>query len=124
MKSNELRIGNYVNWNGQQIELDRVSFQVHVINRNCEDIVPIPLTEDWLVKLGFEKEHFEENYWYELKLPIHSFNLLSNDIGSDAFYDKLEFVFLEDCDEIQYRYVQQLQNLYHALTGEELTYTP
>ncbi|WP_223559578.1 hypothetical protein [Chryseobacterium lathyri] len=78
---------------------------------------PIELTEEWLLKFGFEIEKsnshciaFNENYEHELQL------------------DK-EFETKENCWNITkygggYRliyYVHQLQNLYFALTGEELT---
>ncbi|MGK6342897.1 hypothetical protein ACMGDK_11695 [Chryseobacterium sp. DT-3] len=62
----------------------------------------IPLTEKWLLKFGFENE-----------IPLHWFNkvIINNYKGG----------FIEKMYGTQIQYVHQLQNLYFALTGEELT---
>ncbi len=70
----------------------------------------IPLTEEWLAKLGFEKIENPNN--------TGTFLWTINEIGfiqSDKFY----CASIDSLIEIQY--VHQLQNLYFALTGEELT---
>lgn len=75
-------------------------------------IQPIPLTEEWLLKLGFEKigsnfeiRNFSIWYSYYSKLYRLRFFLRGNDI--ELF--------------VNLQHIHQLQNLYFAITGEELT---
>lgn len=73
----------------------------------------VPLTEEWLVKLGFEKIHSTF-----FKLGKHEFCL-------DDFMLSIQGPECNDLpcdiDIAKAKYVHQLQNLYFALTGEELT---
>jgi hypothetical protein len=124
MKANELRVGNYLtNYKGEICQIkyfhsgeaysdgkkDNHGTSVYSIDRSN----PIPITEEWLLKLGFHEadrtgkyvdfsigkhlylrlpicKHLEKDYWYALR------------------------------GDVKIQYVHQLQNLYHALTGEEL----
>jgi hypothetical protein len=116
MKPNELRIGNWVNYcNGKRI-LDAELFLQ--LLKYTTPFDPIPLTEKWLLKFGFY-ETTKENYvsgLYTLNKP-------------DGFYINKETMCYCEIDyegttndRIKIQYVHQLQNLYFALTGEELTY--
>lgn len=67
---------------------------------------PIPLTEEWLIKFGFVSSMFEDNVF------IH-YN------GMKYFLETQQFHFLTI--ELNCKYVHILQNIYFALTGEELT---
>ena len=71
---------------------------------------PIPLTEEWLIKFGFEKEvdYGQEQYY------VNGFMVYG------AVEDFVLSGYVKD-GYIKTKYVHQLQNLYHALTGEELT---
>lgn len=107
METTELRIGNYFQWksiasmgrgidritHGQQI-MDYISFKEGV-----------PLTEDWLLKFGFEKE---ENGYYK----SNRHHIVVNETG---FYYRVPGTTLTRID-----FIHQLQNLYFALTGTEL----
>lgn len=103
MKAKELRIGNLVKRNNIVVVCDFMSIS------DCyqlpDEYEPIPLTEEWLVRFGWEKsgEWFYKDY-YEINL-----NGIFN--PSDAHYTIHNDI----------KYVHQLQNLYFALTGEELT---
>lgn len=72
----------------------------------CEPILlldAIPLTEEWLLNFGYTKE--DSNFW---------------NLGHIVWeYDG--GVFICDKNGITLKYVHQLQNLYFALTGRELT---
>ena len=127
MKANELRIGNYVN--------DRFDAEVTVcdithggINLNygystisIDDLQPIPLTEDWLLKFGFIKVTYTVSlsdggmpYHYEIEGQGNHWRL---------YFDGRFFAFNERKLNLHLshnRYVHQLQNLYFALVGEEL----
>lgn len=75
---------------------------------------PIPLTEEWLLKLGFEKTLNQ----YRIETNVNTRN--GNNVpfiilDIDGFeYDDLRL-------QTKIKYVNHLQNLYFALTGEELT---
>jgi hypothetical protein len=80
-------------------------------------IKPIPLTEEWLLKFGFEKN---ENSIYFLQMSSNHylyFNLDTNKGGlaTEDTDDSYEVIITDKLNEIH-----QLQNLYFALTGEEL----
>ena len=109
IKANELRIGNLT----KQGEV-KSFFEngIHVGFGKCynfNELEPIPLTEEWLLKLGFRTE---ESNCFELD-NIH--------INTRR---ELMWVFTKCKNNIEIEipeYVHQLQNLYFALTNEELT---
>ena len=115
MKTNELRIGNLVYRNTFKGD---VVFKVEEIRKNCvvckndnaplKTLNPIPLTEDILLKCGFEK--FAQ-VWYRHKTSGFEF-ALSGLIATNSYFG----CFPVDCCN----YLHQLQNLYFALTNEEL----
>lgn len=106
MEAKDLRIGNWVNddsCHDWQITLS--DFYNMYLDDDCP-FTPIPLTEEWLVKFGFEKDSFGclyFGYFYYRKSLFYSSGEFSN-IGLPNI-----------------QYVHQLQNIYFALTGEELT---
>ncbi len=64
---------------------------------------PIPLTEEWLLKLGAKKDKIDNTYYLsELEIMLPNF-----------FRYKTSMI-------RRIEHVHQLQNLYFALTGEEL----
>lgn len=73
---------------------------------------PIPLTEEWLMKFGFEIVKGAHQSWRTIKINEEkSFDIQF--IDGDIFYS-----------DTRLKHVHQLQNLFFALTGQELTYTP
>ena len=116
MKASELRIGNLI-IHSLPFGSDKIkkvtAFDLAYITENTkEEYCPIPLTEEWLLKFGFEKQHNEEDFDYWFK----------NDFSNDIIWEHSEGF----CHNLNYggdiKYVHQLQNLYFALTNEELTY--
>jgi len=80
-----------------------------------------PLTEEWLLKFGFEKSKFDYKFefrdiYFTIKIPA----FLNHDRELTlTFHPKMkEWGFTFMGNKIQY--VHQLQNLYFALTGTEL----
>ncbi len=120
MKANELRIGNWVNFipdNGDFIISDIKTFNENTINGlELEDCQPIPLTEERLVKFGCQRTrqgwYISANYF--LYNPLTEFDIPSSKYYGLMFNDKY-------VTTRAVQYVHQLQNLYFALTGEELT---
>jgi hypothetical protein len=115
MKAEELRIGNCVNYfNDGEHSLIRILDwgYAHLNDASSieyELLKPIPLTEEWLLKFGFEIGWIishKETY----------FNLNKN--GKDYFYSPDQHH--NSSEAIQN--VHQLQNLYYALTNKELNY--
>jgi len=107
MKANELRIGNIIK---QGTIKSFYEYGVHWgfgCSTKFSDIEPIELTEEWLVKFGFKDSGFAT--WSKNKITIR--NPIQN-IYKFRVSDSVGFVYIE--------YVHQLQNLYSALTGNEL----
>jgi hypothetical protein len=109
MKASELRIGNYF------IEKDEIKqFDgdfIHLL-----DMQPIPITKELLLKLGFLQKQI---IMYGEAVKINYFiknNLLYSLSDNQVELDNPN-VFLTDL-----KYVHQLQNIYFALTSEELTF--
>ena len=80
------------------------------------DLEPIPLTEEWLVKFGFEHS---SNGWYQMDMGFNQYfdflNISIEQMKTSVSYEMDELLLNE------IKHVHQLQNLYKALTGEELT---
>lgn len=119
LSSQELRIGNYVEYGGvvnKVYLLSHIYFQVEstdipIFKANKNRAArPIPLTEEWLLKLGFVKHH-KYGYFY-----IDSF-IIDLDMNGQFYMCDIDI-------HIVLKHVHQLQNLYFACTGEELTLEP
>ena len=117
MKASELRIGNII-----QYSEDSVIFKVigvHEYGLDVENDIettyieldqfePIPLTEEWLFKFGFKKDgkYNSSDRWMGIfNQPL----IMGNGYLTIPNYPLTEI-----------KYVHQLQNLYFALTGQEL----
>ena len=77
---------------------------------------PIPLTEEWLIKLGFEKSISTTGPPINEELESYILD------GYDFMKDRCGSWFLcgYNWNTTHFQYVHQIQNLYFALTGEEL----
>lgn len=77
-----------------------------------DDLEPIPLTEDWLIKFGFNNhETFWSKTWGTNGVVIITYSQV---------YKSFMYQLAQSVDK-SISTVHQLQNLYYALTGEELT---
>ena len=104
MKANELRIGNWVS-NGE-IEFQITSKDIYHLDVYVGRVIanPIPITPEWLKRFGFENRG--NNLFVKGKIELR-------------YYANRCEVVVRGIN-ITYQYVHQLQNLYFALTGEEL----
>lgn len=118
MKAKELRFGNWVEYEKGFHTITTINFNYcdshykgNEYRHRYTKIEPIPLTEDWLIKFGFTKVN-KYSYWLDdfLCETIYiNLNTRKTTIGSNEEYDINHI-----------KHVHQLQNLYFALTGEEL----
>jgi len=129
MTANELRIGNWVNCTGIDIDTEEefsmdcevvsipnkleadYMFDVDFPSEDNSSVEPIPLTDKWLVKFGFDVDNkMDEDRTLVYELNAKGFSI-EFEHGNDCFLE---------CIGVDILYVHQLQNLYFALTGEEL----
>jgi hypothetical protein len=111
LSATDLRIGNlvqytndervFVNLIGKTLEVTAADI-LSIYNDNIP-VEPILLTEQWIEKFGFSK---------------HSGGYLSNNETIELTFDFL--VWKPNIKRLKILYVHQLQNLYFAITGEEL----
>lgn len=121
IKANELRIGNITD---KGIIVGITPSEVIIIDGkhlDNEDVDPIPLTPDILEKCGFVKENFgwtinKQKFQYGDYFGLFDFNYCEGNLNL-----RLN---ASDCPLPTIKSLHQLQNLYFALTGEELIYTP
>lgn len=113
MEATELRLGNWINDDCQICQVEYIA-----AHDNWENVNPISISEEWLLKFGFEKQdekNFKKEY-YRIKIDIIIEHEDDVRVGiSDGTGD----LYLKYAD---YKYIHQLQNLHFALTGEELAF--
>lgn len=137
--SNELRLGNFVNnyspakpvkipltitytvaavyWGHVHLIMGNLynpsngfnPFEEHVAN-----LIPIKLTEEWLLRLGFQKR-YDKRKIYEIDDENFPFVI-------DCFNERFMVFCNNECQLEDIKYVHQLQNLAFVLTGKDLKY--
>lgn len=133
LQSKELRIGNYIYEPNNE---NTNPFKVwSIYNEDGNDKLngyplsyckPIPLTEEWLFKFGFKRDlQLEElegegfggdfkHYYFGNRSTAHFIRICYHERGKYTLSYR-------DASLIKPKHVHQIQNLYFALTGEELT---
>ena len=126
------------------------AYGIYLLDSNKLSVEPIPLTEEWLVRFGFKKDkalHWEDQVVWLLPKYTHKDNVdfweftlgdypetnpncgilrarnKKHDINSFNKNEEPEIITIEaHAYNIAHyiKYVNQLQNLYFALTGKEL----
>lgn len=136
MEAREIRVGSKVNLNGADVTVKTIEYNpvseeyfirvlesIHQIKASY--LSPIPITEELLLKAGFEYCVFtipDEDGIYRQKKAINKeyyrHPKLSNEITYYLPYYDLNY----HVANTEIKYLHQLQNLYFALTGSELTF--
>lgn len=120
METKELRLGNLIYWDipqklGVVHEVSRIMFnRVNTIpislGNDMIEYSPIPLTEEWLIKFGFDCAIKKGNQ-NDFRVCINKSLTYNSNHG--WWYNGMKL-------DLQPEYVHTLQNLYFTLTGEEL----
>ncbi len=131
LEAKDLRIGNLVygvagnkKIVAEVTDLDNVNLTEYPIwlaskdgdgEDEYESIEPIPLTEEWLLKLGFEYDEFsdEDNPFLDLRYNRFLFQ-------SDKSVNYNTVYLTINKTDIKIKYVHELQNIFYCLTGNEL----
>jgi hypothetical protein len=96
MKASELRIGNWVNNNGEDYQI--TSATIVSLERGESTAHPILITEEWLKRFGFEKLDDERGLY------------VNNKINLFIYFDGRRVS----------GYIHELQNFVYCLSGKEL----
>lgn len=121
MNANELRIGNWVEYRDDNLNLEFKPIEIGVadivsIDAACDNMYyePIPLTPEILEKCGFDSD-------WSYDIPKYQKN------NFIMFWDgetlSANFGHMVDLS-VYLKHLHQLQNLYYALTQTELKYEP
>jgi hypothetical protein len=116
----ELRIGNVIFINdslrtvegivGDQVWFKKEKHLSQDLIINCN---PVPLTEGWLLRMGFDKKP-----WSEYLLNLGDMEVHARKTNNGTWLELM--INYENASVSHISYVHQLQNLYYALTGTEL----
>ena len=136
INTNELRIGNWVaakaimsgGREGHPVSIMVETIGTRGINKWQDmgasgetlfsDLIGIQLNTEILQKYGFEK--FDNTPFYKIQLPLNIAELSINPNNGVVWLKKID----GRINPIGGKFLHQLQNLYFALTGEELQYNP
>ena len=130
LKASDLRTGNKLLFLGDVVTFKNITeiredgifwiktFEPKIESKNFH-FKPIPLTEEWLIKLGFtwsiaHQGFFKKDFYY----VIDFYETYPKVEGCIAFLNKNH---RNGEKLLSVKYVHELQNLYFALTGSELT---
>jgi len=122
-QASELRIGNWVSKDNEIFQINNIygaSGLVGLINSNnaynrtslvLGNINEIPLTEEWLIKLGFEKSDYL-NFTKKVSALTITCRI---QIGIN--YTEFGGIYFGD----RFKYVHDMQNFIFSISGQELT---
>lgn len=138
MKPEELRIGNWVKYRGEPAKVEQLRVNcLGIANSDVlvdyNEIEPIELTEEVLLKIGFYKKSIgDELYRYYKEVCIDNYNYLfdfavipkdeyaglkvtraENEDDEDDYYSA---IFYND----NIKYLHELQNAYYLMANKEL----
>lgn len=132
MNANELMIGNYImpisgnfesNKMYKTLEKNEGFMQINALgiyefSKKLIRIEPIPITEKWLLDLGFVLRYYNEDKAKPLMWKVQQNRHI------EIYFEPVVSAYAFKINSLQYstpiNYVYQLQNLYFSLTGKPL----
>ncbi len=119
IKAADLRIGNKVY--RDYFDIAKASWRQKIIDVTCVDIFSlvngndfpnvcykgIPITEEWLLNLGFESNPYQDRYEHASGINVECDKTKGI---TDLWIERFPHI----------KHIHQIQNLHHALTGKEL----
>lgn len=113
MEAKNFRTGNLISYENLVYKITAINAMVDSVYLNypvdnwvcISKIKPIPLTEKWLIKFGFYQEEINDSWNIDIKQDVF------------ALDSCLEFI---NYEHSPLNYVHELQNLFFAITGQEL----
>ena len=121
IKVNEMRVGTLVMDGSSIVQVN--SRMIAMVEKDEAEFDPIPLSEDILLRLGFEKRQFHQRAEFNLEFDVDN----QKHFLEVAYPRNIERDVIVYFDRSFYKHIQylhQLMNLYFALTGTELTLNP
>jgi hypothetical protein len=124
IRETELRIGNLLNHNNGSMVGSFIMGLIHLEdivkdNSHASEYEPILLTEEWLLKFGFEKTNIKMsgcNVWQKGK-----YRVLKSYLNDDNSYSLcIDGITPPTWAIAKFEYVHQFQNIYFALEKQEL----
>ena len=126
LSAKDLRIGNIIQKNGK-IHYTNIFTIRDIKNLSIDDtdnFEPIPLTEEWLLKAGFNYKNYHPTTIGSTNVfgsGLYISQMISNGFSLVFQTDKKNFYF--EFSDRYINYVHELQNLYFSLTGSELVFS-
>lgn len=126
IQANELRIGNYFTYRGTILKVDKYTFQSEWL---LSEAKPITLTYKIVSKCGFVKNNEVDHISFDIHLDKYNTLALSKWFYTDRKFRGLHLLHrtvigkeysLPPNIDTENMYLHQLQNLYFALTNQEL----
>lgn len=129
MKTTDLRIFNLIQrYNDKTKTYDILTVyeineeELNGLKSNLREGEGIPLTEDWLLRLGFEKEWDNDGSGdYDYIKEIGRYYFVVRSTNDYQILHRRDIGIPYEIIKDSCKYVHQLQNLYHDITGNELT---
>ena len=142
IKANELRFNNIVmsklNHKQQSVhepiiykidqikdfkaEVSQLKYPLRTTHFKYDELIGIPLTEEWILRLGFNEVYkYNENNRGLVRMGVSS-KMNNLEISNTIFTfdsEPSKLVYLSGLKQ-DIKYIHQLQNLYFMFTGEEL----
>lgn len=134
MTANEIRLNNIFSKKGFPMYVEAIFRDTVYLNfkgnegdvweEDIKDLVPIPLTEEILLKAGFEKESEDDKYGRVFLIPNTKYIIRVVNYGNPQKVDfgySLEISDNKDwCGIKRIYFLHDLQNTIFALTGEDI----
>lgn len=127
MKASHFRLGDFAqDQNGNVLEvaaLEGDNIEFTVVDRSKFPLPdgwqaqPIPITQDWLLRLGFNKYDGKGSFYFHSILKWAKFHYNSRT-------NICEFAVNNDASVFNVKYVHEVQNIFFSCTGVELQIKP